>query len=75
MRQYMELLTKVYKNSQTYSKTLCAIIDQIENKSLRQTLLGQIAELDSINRRAGEEITFLGEKPQKRINVRDKMHV
>lgn len=75
MDENMQILSNVYDTSKSQSKTICAMLNHINNKSLRGALISQIIEYDRISRDAGEMICALGKKPKTSHPVQEKLSV
>ena len=69
------LLNKVYCRTQKASKTLGALLENVENKSLRRDIIFQITEYDKINKEAGEAICNNGKVPQKNLPVKERVNI
>ena len=64
MSEELDLLNTIYSNTKMGSSTLNAILPEISDNNLRQVILTQINEYDTINNIAQKEIFNLGEEPK-----------
>ncbi len=75
MSEDIIILNSVFEDTKKRSCLLGALLERVDNRDMRQAIIGQISEYDNINKSAGEEICLHGITPKSKHPIKDKLSV